>query len=346
MDWFIHPAWLADFRTKLIRAREFHRLWSAAAEFFHINVPGITIFDKARLLIDSGLSSDLPAQLLECDSRYCISRLVVSLEDLEAVYCGLARFLMHHVVDHVSSILGIDPPHFGVDHTLMGCFFSMGDDSVPLAELERHGIPLYGIVMLKGTSNLPGLSTESTNHPRQDDDSLVIWLMRKAETILRPSPWYIKANPVAPNNSLHEIYYGLFGDAGPRDVDSVMAKSLSCVLGPGSTSSTDTVLPPSSLLPIALDNDDEGSVVADEWDHTLQRRKALVASAKNDPDWDSVNTDLLVAIAPDPPSAEHGRILSIVIAAQQKKKIYRSDLEKYVLAVWSEQHRQHHILQN
>ena len=106
------------------------------AEFFHINVPGITIFDKVRLLIDSGLSSDLPAQLLECDSRYCISRLVVSLEDLEAVYCGLACFLMHRVVDHVSSILGIDPPRFGVDHTLMGCFFLMGDDSIPLAELE------------------------------------------------------------------------------------------------------------------------------------------------------------------------------------------------------------------
>ena len=204
--------------------------------------------------------------------------------------------------------------------------------------------------MLKGTSNLPGLSTESTDHPCQDDDSLVIWLMRKAETIIRPSPWYIKANPVAPDNSLHEIYYSLFGDAGPRDVDSVMAKSLSCVLGPGSTSSTDMVPPPSSLLPIALDNDDddddEGSVVADEWDHTLQRRKVLVASAKNDPDWDSVNTDLLMAIAPDPPSAECGHILSIVIAAQQKKKIYRSDLEKYMLAVWSEQRRQHHVLQN
>jgi len=311
-------------------------------------------------------------------SKYEVPRKAVDFEDLEATFRGIARFLMHCVLDHICNLLGVDRPQFGVDHNLMGAFFTMGNESAPaFIDLERHGIPLYGILILEGTENglapsatirdAQGIeqSGRSTEHPSQDD-SLGIWLMKKAENVIRPSPWYVKANPVAPDNTLDEVYVALFGDAGPREVDSVMAGSLARVLGPASISSILTVPrptppPPPPLTPpysplssphpsvfsldiawddvlqefIGLDDDYEGSVAADEWDPAYHKRKALITSVQKDPNWDAVMTDLSTALIREP-SAARDRILSIVQVAQNKYKHDRSALEKYVLTRWTE----------
>ena len=198
-----------------------------------------------------------------------------------------------------------------------------------------------------------------------------IWRMQQATVVKWPSAWYIKY-PLELQDRSGKVYDALFGD-GLQDVDSAMAGTLAHVLGPATITLRDTVpLPPSAPLPSPPqspdtglgadmsgimapqtfadfgdnvhhfglnddDFDDDGrSEVADEWDSTLKKRRALTSLAKRDPRWDAVEADLPTAKEPWP-SAECDCILSIIKVAQQKNRHHRSALEKYVLAEWSEQ---------
>ena len=56
---------------------------------------------------------------------------------------------MHCTLDHIALVCGLELPHFGVNHSLIGSFFAVDNADVPVAELECHGIPLHGIQILE-----------------------------------------------------------------------------------------------------------------------------------------------------------------------------------------------------
>ncbi|KAF9514976.1 hypothetical protein BS47DRAFT_1392067 [Hydnum rufescens UP504] len=84
-------------------------------------------------------------------------------------------------------------------------------------------------------------------------------------------------------------------------------------------------------------SDEEGSI--DDWNPRLQRRKACTAvAAQADPLWDAVQKNLPVA-ARDWASAEYGRIVPMIQVAQNKHRVWRTPLEEYLLAEWTEWHQ-------
>ncbi|KAF9504620.1 hypothetical protein BS47DRAFT_1401228 [Hydnum rufescens UP504] len=301
-------------------------------------------------------------------SKFHMPLEIIKLEDAEAQLHAVSQLLMHRTIDHIALVAGLELPRFGVDHALVGAFFSMAEVDFPFEELERHGVPLQGIRILDRKDVRPlnpcppataleyqAIVKEITEHDTGDARGkfLEIWRMRPVAEVKRPSPWIIKF-PIGQGDESQQsraLYNDLF-ESCLRDVDSHMAGALARVLGPGTITLRDTVpLPraaslspprdptPQPTLPTgSMDlnlvdavmpdfnadpssSDEEGSI--DDWNPRLQRRKArIAAAAQADPLWDAVQKDLPVA-ARDRASAE----------------VWRTPLEEYLLAEWTEWHR-------
>jgi hypothetical protein len=194
------------------------------------------------------------------------------MENDEAELRGIARLLMHRVIDYVAVANGLAPPQFGVDHALLGAFFSVAENDFPLAELERHGIPLHGISILEGreihrlcylqkhTPESQSLAVALINRPPSENQGefVQIWKMTLADEDKCPSQWSIKY-PLDNDNGhalLKTIYNALFG-SGLRDMDSAMAGILANVLGPATITLCDSVpLPPITPPVPSVNNSD------------------------------------------------------------------------------------------
>ena len=122
-----------------------------AACFFHLDCHSLDKFQlipESDELIQFDVDGDLPRSFKEAGTKFSIPKLVIALKNDEGQLHGIACYLMHRIVDHVAIVNGLEPPQFGVNHTLVGAFFSVTEDDFPLAELERHGIPLHGVRIL------------------------------------------------------------------------------------------------------------------------------------------------------------------------------------------------------
>ncbi|KAF9509250.1 hypothetical protein BS47DRAFT_1413505 [Hydnum rufescens UP504] len=242
---------------------------------------------------------------------------IIKLKDAEAQLRAVSRLLMHRTIDHIALIAGLELPRFGVDHALVGAFFSMAEVDFPFEELERHGVPLQGIRILDGKDRLPEHDTGDAH-----GEFLEIWRMQPVAEVKRPSPWIIKflIGQGDKSQQSRALYNDLF-ESCLRDVDSHMAGALARVLG---------------LVPLRFANT---KGLFDDWNPRLQRRKAhTVAAAQADPLWDAVQKDLPVA-ARDRASAEYGRIVPMIQVAQNKCRVWRTPLEEYLLAEWTEWHQ-------
>ncbi|KAF9511273.1 hypothetical protein BS47DRAFT_1363975 [Hydnum rufescens UP504] len=281
--------------------------------------------------------------ILTIFSKFHMLLEIIKLEDAEAQLCAVSQLLMHRTINHIALVTGLELPQFGVNHALVGAFFSMAE--VIVKEITEHD-----------TSNAHG-------------EFLEIWRMRPVAEVKRPSPWIIKF-PIGRGDESQQsraLYNDLF-ESCLQDVDSHMAGALAHVLGPGTITLCDTVpLPCAALLSPPRDptpqptlptgsmdlnlvdavmpdfnadpssSDEEGSI--DDWNPRLQRRKAHTAvAAQADPLWDAVQKDLPVA-AWDWASAEYSRIVPMIQVAQNKHRVWRTPLEEYLLAEWTEWHR-------
>ncbi|KAF9509251.1 hypothetical protein BS47DRAFT_1397041 [Hydnum rufescens UP504] len=389
LDWYFDNVWLRNIRNLIVDAFELHQLWFGAAEFFNLRLDDIPTSssicgasDVIDSLIQSGRDGALPTP--SSFSKFHMPLEIIKLEDAEAQLRAVSRLLMHRTIDHIALVAGLELPRFGVDHALVGAFFSMAEVDFPFEELERHGVPLQGIRILDGKDVRPlnpcppataleyqAIVKEITEHDTGDarGEFLEIWRMRPVAEVKRPSPWIIKF-PIGRGDESQQsraLYNDLF-ESCLRDVDSHMAGALARVLGPGTITLRDTVpLPraaslspprdptPQPTLPTgSMDlnlvdavmpdfnadpssSDEEGSI--DDWNPRLQRRKArIAAAAQADPLWDAVQKDLPVA-ARDRASAEYGRIVPMIQVAQNKSRVWRTPLEEYLLAEWTEWHR-------
>ncbi|KAF9505371.1 hypothetical protein BS47DRAFT_1400452 [Hydnum rufescens UP504] len=340
-------------------------------------------------LLFSGLNSMLPGETLHrhwpespCNSRdrelpeaaqasyskHAITKEVVAIEDTEAEMLATARLLMHCTLNHIAFVCGLEPPRFGVNHSLIGCFFIMDNVDVPVAELECHGA-----------------AERVTEHTEPHGDFVEIWKMSQAAEVKHPSPWYIQYLIfVSDNNqSIWSIFNSLFG-AGLREVDSAMAATLANLLGPSSVTLCHVVpLPshrtsppegkgeliaidaeidlneeptppnldhedltpwvnPMTNLPEWNDLDSNLSVEDDEELHLndteIAAKVRIVAQIEKawneDPLWAQVTADLGLALAGN--ADAHECILLMVLAAQSKHKVYCTTLETYVLQRWSQ----------
>ena len=62
--------------------------------------------------------------------------MIVELETIEAEVRAVSQLLMHRTLDHVALVAGLELPQFGVDHALVGAFFSITEADFPLEDLE------------------------------------------------------------------------------------------------------------------------------------------------------------------------------------------------------------------
>jgi hypothetical protein len=266
LHFFLGRSWLFSIRAVLVESFTVYRLWLGAAQFFHLDVSDLQVLEPgtysgiAKDLVEASEGDVLPISAGESFIRQTARREVMRIENTAAEAQGLARLLMHRTIDHIASVAGLEPPHFGVDHTLVGAFISMDDADVPIEELERHGIPLHGIRILEPCEVRPlnpftisqdfdqnsrDIANEVAKHSvHEERGSFVeIWKMKRAPEVKHPSPWHIRALP-----SVHEqvdvhlqtVYKVLF-KFGLQDVDSAMAGALCNVLGPDSVSLRDVV---------------------------------------------------------------------------------------------------------
>jgi hypothetical protein len=269
LDWFITKSWLQSFRPRLVEAHRHYQRWLAAARFFHLDCHGIDEFrpiPESNDLVQVGLDGPCPPSLEKSGTKFSIPQLAVALENDEALLRGMARYLMHQIIDHVAVVSGLELPQFGVDHALVGAFFSVVEDDFPLAELERHGIPLHGVRVLDTREVRPldplAMVTETCQdvvdaiacrpQNRSHGEFMEIWKMTRAGEVRRPSRWSVKypLDPAGQDHLLSTVYSALF-DAGYRDVDTEMAGALAGVLGPATITVRDTVpLPPISPPPV------------------------------------------------------------------------------------------------
>ncbi|KAF9506802.1 hypothetical protein BS47DRAFT_1367085 [Hydnum rufescens UP504] len=105
--------------------------------------------DIAKALIESGQDGSLPGDTEQSFAKIMAYREIVRIEDTLAEVRAVMQLLMHRTLDHIALVAGLELPCFGVDHNLVGAFISMDDPDVPMAELERHGVPLHGIQILE-----------------------------------------------------------------------------------------------------------------------------------------------------------------------------------------------------
>ncbi|KAF9503971.1 hypothetical protein BS47DRAFT_1369146 [Hydnum rufescens UP504] len=260
LDWFIHRHWLKCYQE-----------WLSAAHYLHLDCHEIEKFQpipESNDLIQVGLEGEVPQRLEQSSTRVSITQLAVALENNEAQLRGIAHYLMHQIVDHVAIVNGLEPPQFGVDHALVGAFFSVAEDDFPLAELECHGIPLHGVHILEAREIHPldplamvmepqcWIVADAVAHRPHDQshrEFMEIWKMRQAEEVKHPSCWSVKypLELADRDGLLLTVYSALFG-SGLQDVDSAMAGALADVLGPVTITLCDAVLlPPISSTSVA-----------------------------------------------------------------------------------------------
>ncbi|KAF9507989.1 hypothetical protein BS47DRAFT_1398193 [Hydnum rufescens UP504] len=349
LDWYFDNVWLRNIRNLIVDTFELHQLWFGAAEFFNLRLDDIPTSssicgtsDVINSLIQSGCDGALPT--LSSFSKFHMLLKIIKLEDAEAQLRAL--------------------PRFGVDHALVGAFFSMAEVDFPFEELERHGVPLQGIRILDGKDVHPlnpcppataleyqAIVKEITEHDTGDarGEFLEIWRMRPVAEVKRPSPWIIKF-PIGRGDESQQsraLYNDLF-ESCLRDVDSHMAGALARVLGPGTITLRDTVpLPRAASLspprdPMPQPTLPTGSMDLNLVDAVMPDFNAnpshLMKKAQADPLWDAVQKDLPVA-AWDRASAEYGRIVPMIQVAQNKRRVWRTPLEEYLLVEWTEWHR-------
>ncbi|KAF9518975.1 hypothetical protein BS47DRAFT_1358600 [Hydnum rufescens UP504] len=262
---------------------------------------------------------------------------IIKLEDAEAQLRAVSRLLMHRTIDHIALIAGLELPRFGVDHALVGAFFSMAEVDFPFEELERHGVPSKAFESWMGKIDACG-------------EFLEIWRMQPVAEVKRPSPWIIKfligwgdesqqsrASIMICLSPVFEMWTVIWLEHSPclgswYHYASRHSTSPTCCLAvpardpmPQPTLPTgsmdlnlvDAVMPDFNTDPSS--SDEEGSI--DDWNPRLQRRKARIAvAAQADPLWDAVQKDLPVA-ARDRASAEYGRIVPMIQVAQNKRRV-------------------------
>ncbi|KAF9509184.1 hypothetical protein BS47DRAFT_1397152 [Hydnum rufescens UP504] len=368
LDWYFDNVWLRNIRNLIVNTFELHQLWFGATEFFNLRLNNIltssSICGTSNIinsLIQSGCDGALPTP--SSFSKFHMPLEIIKLEDAEAQLHAVSRLLMHRTINHIALVAGLELPRFGVNHALVGAFFSMAEVDFPFEELEHHGVPLQGIRILDGKDIHPlnpcppttaleyqVIVKEITEHDTGDarGEFLEIWRMQPVAEVKHPSPWIIKF-PIGQGDESQQsraLYNDLF-ESCLRDVDSHMAGALARVLGPdpmpqptlptGSMdlNLVDAVMPDFNTNPSS--SDEEGSI--DDWNPRLQRRKACIAvAAQADPLWDAVQKDLPVVVR-DQASAEYGRIVPMIQVAQNKRRVWRTPLEEYLLVEWTEWHR-------
>ncbi|KAF9514839.1 hypothetical protein BS47DRAFT_1392104 [Hydnum rufescens UP504] len=302
-DWYLNNCWISEMRRKLIFTFDCYCWWLEAAQFF---------------LLDLNDSRD--QELLEAAqasySKHAITKEVVAIEDTEAEMLATARLLMHRTLNHIAFVYGLEPPRFGVNHSLISCFFIMDNVDVPVAKLERHSVPLHGIRVLEEREVHPLDSFSSVSDPETQEaaervaertephgDFVEIWKMSRAAEVKHPSPWYIQYLIfVSDNNqSIWSIFNGLFG-AGLREVDSAMAATLANLLGPSSVTLCHVVPLPShktsppegkgELVAIDAEIDLDEEPTPPNLDH--EDLTPQVDPMTNLPEWNDLDSDLSV----------------------------------------------------
>ena len=211
MDWFFNPTWLRIFRNHLIEAFDLYHQWGEAAKFFGLRTDDVPTLQSLCTsmhvdpLIKSGRDGPLPKR--ESLTRLELTRMIVELETIEAEVRAVSRLLMHRTLDRVALVAGLELPRFGVDHALVGAFFSVTEADFPLEDLERHGVPLQGIWILEQRDVRPfdpwrtvtppecqsiakAITQRTVEEPR--GEFFEIWRMQQATVVKQPSAWYIK----------------------------------------------------------------------------------------------------------------------------------------------------------
>ncbi|KAF9508607.1 hypothetical protein BS47DRAFT_1365856 [Hydnum rufescens UP504] len=120
------------------------------------------------LLVESR-DQELPEAAQASYSKHAITKEVVAIEDIEAEMLATAQLLMHYTLDHIAFVCGLELPHFGVNHSLIGCFFIVDNVDVPVTELECHGVPLHGIWVLEEREVHPLDSFSSVSNPETQE---------------------------------------------------------------------------------------------------------------------------------------------------------------------------------
>ncbi|KAF9515400.1 hypothetical protein BS47DRAFT_1391572 [Hydnum rufescens UP504] len=200
------------------------------------------------MLLVKSRDRELPEAAQASYSKHAITKEVVAIKDTEVEMFATTQLLMHCTLDHIAFVCGLEPPHFGVNHSLISCFFIVDNVDVPVAKLEHHSVPLHGIRVLEEREVCPLDSFSSVSDPETQEaaqrvtectephgDFVEIWKMSQAAEVKHPSPWYIQYPIfISDNNqSIWSIFNSLFG-AGLCEVDSAMAATLANLLGPSS----------------------------------------------------------------------------------------------------------------
>ncbi|KAF9503942.1 hypothetical protein BS47DRAFT_1401909 [Hydnum rufescens UP504] len=345
-DWYLNNRWISEMRGKLIFAFDCYCWWLEAARFFLLDLNDVPLFrpnhhsDLVMLLVESR-DRELPEAAQASYSKHAITKEVVAIEDTEAEMLATARLLMHRTLDHIAFVCGLEPPRFGVNHSLIGCFFVVDNVDVPVAELERHGVPLHGIRVLEEREVRPLDSFSSVSDPETQEaaervaertephgDFVEIWKMSRAAEVKHPSPWYIQYPIfVSDNNqSIWSIFNGLFG-AGLREVDSAMAATLANLLGPSSVTLCHVVPLPSrktsppegkgELVAIDAEIDLDEEPTPPNLDH--EDLTPRVDPTTNLPEWNDLDSDLSVEDDEEPRLNDTEIAAKARIAAQIEK---------------------------
>ncbi|KAF9506515.1 hypothetical protein BS47DRAFT_1399409 [Hydnum rufescens UP504] len=129
LDFFLGAGWLITMRKALIDAFDVYRLWLKAFQFFRLELDRIPVMehgthsDVAKALIESGQDGSLPG-----DAEQSFAK-ITAYRKFPGCWSGATMF-------------------WGRSQS-SGAFISMDDPDVPMAELERHGVPLHGIRILE-----------------------------------------------------------------------------------------------------------------------------------------------------------------------------------------------------
>ncbi|KAF9509273.1 hypothetical protein BS47DRAFT_1397061 [Hydnum rufescens UP504] len=202
LDFFLGCGWLITMRKALINAFDVYRLWLKAFQFFRLELDRIPVMehgthsDVAKALIESGQDGSLPGDAEQSFAKITAYREIVRIEDTLAedprpyspgCWSGATMF-------------------WGRSQS-SGAFISMDDPDVPMAELERHGVPLHGIRILEPREvrtldpHAGDLSSESQAvangvAERSPDEAhgefMEIWRMKQGAQVKHLSLWMIR----------------------------------------------------------------------------------------------------------------------------------------------------------
>ncbi|KAF9511557.1 hypothetical protein BS47DRAFT_1363707 [Hydnum rufescens UP504] len=137
--------------------------------------------DITKALIESGQDSSLLGNAEQSFAKIMAYR--------EIKFRAVTQLLMHRTLNHIALVAGLELPCFGVDHNLVGAFISMDNPDVPMAELERHGVPLHGDLSSESQAVANGVAECGPNEAH--GEFMEIWRMKQGAQVKHPSLWMI-----------------------------------------------------------------------------------------------------------------------------------------------------------